>query len=1046
MSGCNGASGGPSSELAELIDGLAARLQAGEVVDVEAVAREHPGHAEELRRLLPALGVLEALSRSGEEGASGIAAPNAELISGVLGDFRIIREVGRGGMGVVYEAEQISLGRRVALKVLPYAAAMDPRQLQRFKNEARAAASLRHAHIVPVHAVGCERGLHFIAMDFIEGATLARLIHDAHNPESAPGEGDGAGAPPGGAVVSTLRAAGLTTEGGRHGSALYRAAARLIAQAAEALEYAHSLGVVHRDVKPGNLLVDQSGKLWVADFGLARFGTDAGLTASGDLLGTLRYMSPEQALAKHGLVDHRADVYALGATLYELLTLRPVFPGEDRQELLRQIAFEEPAPPRRLERAIPAELETVVLKALAKDPAERYAAAGELADDLRRWLAGEPVRARRVGQWERARKWVRRRPTLAALVAVTTLSVAALVVGALWSNTKLRAAAERERQQAEQASRERDAAREEQRWAAQVVDDMYTRVAEEWLGPRPRLQSLQREFLEKALEYYQHAAEQWGDDPAVRRKVPELYLRVGTIHAALGRHGPAEEALRKAIAGWEELAADAPADPSVRGPVVAAYSRLGATLLATGRASGAVEAYRRRLDLAGKLVADFPERPDFQNWLAAARGDLAFALAGAGQGSEAEATYREAVRDLEQRPALVRDHPRARFLLANIQNNRGIFYWEAARFADAESAYRQAATGFEQLVQESPANKEYREHWGFTLSNLGGALNRLDRTREARAVLVQAESVMDRLATDFPDLPDVPSELAGTQINLGVVLAKLGETGEAEKFYRKAITTLGQLAARFPTIPAHRSRLGTVQQNLGNLLRRAGHYKEAQAAGRDAVTTIEGLTRDYPKVPAHQTDLAGALFGLALTLTQAGQFAAADEAYTRALGIREKFQAGSPKNPVYRAELASTCNHLAMLLAWSQGPPYAGAGRAAELARRAVQLEPQSAGRWRTLAVAQFRVGNWQESLTAFQRAQDLSSEYFPAHFFQAMAHWNLGEQEAARRHYDAGARWLEKQANPDEKVLRLRDEAAVMLGIVGGAKGEQAPALRKKQ
>src|SRR5262249_44616454 len=156
--------------------------------------------------------------------------------------------------------------------------------------------------------------------------------------------------------------------------------------AADALEHAHSLGIVHRDVKPGNLLLDAAGKVYVSDFGLARLGPDAGLTMSGDLLGTLRYMAPEQALARHGLADHRVDVYGLGATLYELLTGKPAVGGTEKADILRRLAFEEPVVPRKLDKAIPAELETISLKCLAKNPAERYAAAGELATDLRRFV------------------------------------------------------------------------------------------------------------------------------------------------------------------------------------------------------------------------------------------------------------------------------------------------------------------------------------------------------------------------------------------------------------------------------------------------------------------------------------------------------------------------------------------------------------------------------------------------------------------------------------------------------------------------------------
>ena len=382
----------------------------GEPIDLDAVAAQHPEHAERLRQLLPALEVIADLGRSAaHEAAPSGTEPLAEL--GVLGDFRIVREVGRGGMGVVYEAQQISLGRRVALKVLPFAAALDPRQLQRFQIEAQAAARLHHTNIVPVFAVGCERGVHYYAMQFIEGRTLAEIIRElqrriARKPPASESDREAAAErparcqPPSSAAPAAAEATRslLSVEPRRAtGRPFFQAVARLGIQAAEALEHAHSLGIVHRDIKPANLLLDTRGNLWITDFGLARFQAEAGLTLTltGDLLGTLRYMSPEQALGRRELVDHRTDIYSLGVTLYELLTLQPAFGGRDRQELLRQIAHEEPAPPRRLNPAIPRDLETIVLKAMAKEPESRYATAQELADDLRRFLEHKPIQARR---------------------------------------------------------------------------------------------------------------------------------------------------------------------------------------------------------------------------------------------------------------------------------------------------------------------------------------------------------------------------------------------------------------------------------------------------------------------------------------------------------------------------------------------------------------------------------------------------------------------------------------------------------------------------
>jgi eukaryotic-like serine/threonine-protein kinase len=420
------------SFVARLADEFVERQERGESPDVEEYAARCPQHAGVIRQVLASLQLVRCLSEAGP----GAVAPVAEeAASGCLGDFRILREIGRGGMGVVYEAEQVSLRRRVALKVLPFAATLDPRHLQRFHNEARAAAGLHHEHIVPVYGVGCERAVHFYAMQLIEGRTLAALILELRRgggPSPGPDPRPtgpyvpGTPAPTAADAETAVADAGVSTGQTTRPPGYFRYVAGLGTRAAEALEHAHALGVVHRDVKPANLMIDGRGKLWVTDFGLARFRADAGLTMTGDLVGTLRYMSPEQALAKHGLVDHRTDVYALGATLYELLTLRPAVDGKDREDILRKIVFEQPPPPRTLDRSIPADLETITLKALAGDPAERYATAQELADDLGRFLEDRPIRARRPTLRQRAGKWARRHR--AVLLAATA---AAVLAGAL---------------------------------------------------------------------------------------------------------------------------------------------------------------------------------------------------------------------------------------------------------------------------------------------------------------------------------------------------------------------------------------------------------------------------------------------------------------------------------------------------------------------------------------------------------------------------------------------------------------------------------------
>jgi tetratricopeptide (TPR) repeat protein len=653
--------------LAEVVAEITDRLHAGSPVDVEEHIARYPELAERLRRLLPALQIVDGVGGSAGEVSSpgGIEPKEADGISGMLGDFRIIREVGRGGMGIVYEAEQISLGRRVALKVLPFAATMDPRHLQRFHNEARAAASLQHPNIVPVHAVGCERAVHYYAMQFIDGRTLASLI--ARRPQAGE-QRTVAYTPP--ANADTAPAAAAATSAAPRDATFFRRVAAWGAQAAEALEYAHSLGVVHRDVKPANLMIDGQGKLWVTDFGLARFGADSSLTLTGDLLGTLRYMSPEQALAKHGLVDHRTDVYSLGATLYELLTGRPAVGGKDREEILRKIAFEEPAPPRALERGVPADLETVVLKALAKVPAERYATAKELADDLRHWLEDRPVRARRPTLAQRGAKWCKRH--LAAVVAasvVSCLAAAGLAVGValIWEADAQKAALLIEKNQAlddkDEAMRQAQQAQQkeaEQRAAAEAARDRAKSYFRDSLRILDATQDsygfagMGREELQAALGVLRNAvsieekaaadspdeAELWRILMMTNEKVSVCFQQLGGLRDAVGPQ-------RRAVAVCRHWAAAFPNDRKAHlaGPSILVHHlrSLGGLLRATGQLQEAEETYgetislRNREEQAGPLSEiEWMNRVDDYN-------SLGFTRLEAGRLPEARQAFGQAV-------------------------------------------------------------------------------------------------------------------------------------------------------------------------------------------------------------------------------------------------------------------------------------------------------------------------------------------------------------------------------------------------------------------
>lgn len=517
-------------------------LESGVPPDKETFVAGHPEISAELRECLDALDVVHGAvpgvrQGSGDDGAVSFDAPR------LLGDFQLLREIGRGGMGVVYEAIQLSLHRRVAVKILAFAAALEHTHLQRFRNEAQAAAQLQHANIVPVYAVGSERGVHFYAMQLIDGEPLDRLIAhlrrrvgrqtqetkanrtDADTQSFAANEMSATQGfhQPSPIVAKPVGSSAARMPGGDADKPCrFRSAANLLRQAALALEHAHRCGVVHRDVKPANLLVNQDGHLWITDFGLAQMQAEVSLTRTGDVLGTLRYMSPEQAAGDRLVLDHRTDVYSLGCTLYEFLTLEPVFAGDDRHRLLRRIMEDEPRSLRALDPQIPLELETIVLKAMAKAPSDRYLTAGQFADDLQRWLDDKPVLARRPTLVERAAKWRRRHRTLVASAAVFLLLA---FVGLAVSTVIIAGEHDKTRQAFVNETRQRQAADESFREARRAVD-AFTELAEQELSRDPSLSPLRRKFLQTALEYYQSFLRQRRDDPRVLAELAASSARV----------------------------------------------------------------------------------------------------------------------------------------------------------------------------------------------------------------------------------------------------------------------------------------------------------------------------------------------------------------------------------------------------------------------------------------------------------------------------------------------------------------------------------------
>jgi WD40 repeat protein/serine/threonine protein kinase len=484
-----------SDVLLELAEEFAERYRRGERPALSEYTQKHPKLADRIRRLFPTLAVMEQFGSVAGEQTFGVVSSGDDgkpWIGRQLGDYTILREIGRGGMGIVYEAVQESLGRHVALKVLPMHGLMSPSHIGRFRREARAAAQLHHTNIVPVFGVGEHEGTHYYAMQFIQGhglddvidevkrlrrgksqpatdessadhsqvarpisAIVARAMTDGTFATEAPPGGkksvhSDAGSPPvhdfSGKRLATattnqcettpehLPESDLSSEAGQR---YFRSVARVGVQVADALAYAHSQEILHRDIKPSNLLLDRQGTVWVTDFGLAKISplspSPVGdneneaedLTHTGDLVGTLRYMAPERL---NGDANWTSDVYSLGITLYEMLTLSAAFQASGRAQLIEQILHNDPPAPRLAERRIPRDLETIVLKAIAKEPERRYRTASALAEDLRRFLSDRPIEARRSSAIERCRRWCRRNPVVAGLIAALAILLVAIGV------------------------------------------------------------------------------------------------------------------------------------------------------------------------------------------------------------------------------------------------------------------------------------------------------------------------------------------------------------------------------------------------------------------------------------------------------------------------------------------------------------------------------------------------------------------------------------------------------------------------------------------
>jgi serine/threonine-protein kinase len=873
----------PSSGRYDLLDRLAeefaGRYRRGERPGFQEYVDRHPELADEIRRLFPALAQVERAEhdrRAGGEPAEGAMAPLPRQV----GDYRVLREVGRGGMGVVYEAEQVSLGRRVALKVLPTQVSQDGVTLERFRREARAAARLHHTNIVPVFEVGQEGGVSYYAMQFIVGQgldlvikELERLRHphpvvaEAPGPAESAAGGTGPGATPSrdravlqltrslldgrfevppdddagplpgasapppstsapaemvtsnevlsarpvpptaadAAAPSAVLPGGAelsTAETGRR-RPYYRSVARIGQQVAAALAYAHARGVVHRDIKPSNLLLDAAGVVWVTDFGLAK-GQDEGLTHTGDILGTLRYMAPERF---RGEGDGRADVYALGLTLYELLTLRPAFDSPDRLQLIEQVKTREPDRPRSADPRVPRDLETIVLKAIDKDPRRRYPTAEALGEDLRRFLADEPIQARPVGALERGWRWCRRNPALAAALTAAATALVAGLAGVGWQWRQAVAYL----QEAEAANRKAQA---RFALAMEVVRAFNTGASEDVIPTEKR-----NKLLGQSQAFYERLRRslEGETDRASRAALAEALYDAAVLYNLVGAAQKAEEAHRTAMALRAALVQEQPGDPALRRDLGLSHLSLARFLQQTGsRVDEARAEIARARDVLTPLIRDHPEDGGARMLAAECDSQEAELFMMAGRLAEARAVLARA-RALYK--ALIRDNPPSTL---SITPSADVAKPSAA--ADAPSEYRR---GLASLLGRTAHT--------YLDEGLGEEVLKIETSRQP---------LLEELAHGpFADDSDW-QRLAVHYYREAMALRHLGRTTEAIRSNERSLAIYRRLADSSPSVTSHKAAVAAILNYIGGTYRERGDYANGVRYASRAMELFRALRPD----------------------------------------------------------------------------------------------------------------------------------------------------------------------------------------------------------
>jgi serine/threonine-protein kinase len=818
---------------------------------------------------------LDGLTPSPPQAMVSLATTAHEPVAGER--YTLSRLHATGGIGRVWLAHDGSLGRDVALKELRPERAGNPAVWARFLREAQVTGQLEHPGIVPIYEFGRrpeDKQLYY-TMRFVRGRTLAE-------------------------------AAGAYRERRERGEAGPLELRELLVAfigVCNAAAYAHSRGVLHRDLKPQNVVLGDYGEVIVLDWGLARLMDqpddeaaplqlpeegEAGATVQGQVLGTPAYMAPEQAEGRLDLLGPATDVYGLGAILYEVLTGTPPFVAGDTTAVLRRVVHEAPARPRALNREVSPALEAVCLKALAKKPGERYATARALADDVQRWLADEPVAAYREPLAVRAGRWARRHRTgVAVAAALLAAGIVALGVSTVLVN------------------RQRERAEANFQLARTAVDDMYTEVAEKWLAQESRMEPVQREFLVKALRFYEQFAQPAGSSPEVRLEAGKAAQRVGALQYRLGDTAAADAAFRSSIDTLRALAADHPG-PDVRVELLRSLNRYGWMMWSLGRPADDI--FREAQDLGESLARDPAAPVDARVQLATTYSALASLHMARGRYADAEAAYGKA---MPLREAVAREAPtvenrevagRSHFHLAR-------FFQRVGRFHEAEAEYARAVEQAAALMADAPRDPRPRVELANDLIEQATLRTLLGREKEAEADLGRGLELAEALQADFPSVGEYRELQAAIRRDLAGLLKERRQTGDARRAYLVAVADGEALVKECPDVLSYRWSLAVHLSGLMNLEWSAGQFAEAETAGRRALELAEGIAAAAPTRVDYRALAAQRRFQLADLLSDRTRKDDARPVYELALAGYESLVRDCPAVPVYRHALTQLLTH-----------------------------------------------------------------------------------------------------------------------------------------